>query len=67
VNNFPSCFRRGLGGGKPANPRLPLGLFPGQPAPGLYRRGVGILCTRHWRFLVTPTGKGVMQVSLNKS
>ena len=67
MNNLPSCFRRGPGGGKPANPRLPLELFPGEPTPGLYHRVAEALRTRHRRFLVTPTGKGFMQVSLNKS
>jgi len=28
MNNFPSCFRRGPGGGKPANRCSPLGLTP---------------------------------------
>jgi len=67
MNNFPSCFRRGPGGGKPAARRSPLGLFPGQPTPWLYDRVVEVLRTRHWRFLVMPTGKGFMQVSLNVS
>jgi hypothetical protein len=32
MNNFPSYFRRGPGGGKPANRRSPLGLIPGSRA-----------------------------------
>jgi hypothetical protein len=58
MNNFPSCFRRGPGGGKPANRRSPLGLFPGEPTARLYDRLAGVLCARHLRFLVMPTGNG---------
>ena len=47
--------------------RSPLGLFPGEPTPRLYDPVVEALRTRHWRFHVMPTGKGFMQVSLNKS
>jgi hypothetical protein len=43
-----------------------LGLFPGEPTPRLYYRVVEALRTRHWRFLVTPTRKGFVQVRLNK-
>ena len=50
-----------------ADRRSPLGLFPGEPTPRLYDRTVEVLRTRHWRFLVMPTGKGFMQVSLDKS
>jgi len=59
MNNFPSCFRRGPGGAKPANCRSPLGLFPGEPTPRLYDCVVELLRTRHWRFLAMPTGKGL--------
>ena len=48
MNNFPSCFRRGPGGGKPASRRLPLRLFPGEPTPRLYDRLVDVLRTRHY-------------------
>ena len=48
MNNFPSCFRRGLGGGKPANRRSPLGLFPGEPTARLYDRLVEVLRTGHY-------------------
>lgn len=51
----------------PAGRRSPLGLFRGQPTPRLYDRVIEILRTRHWRFLVVPTGKGVLHVSLTKS
>ena len=51
----------------PTDRRSPLGLFPGDPTPRLYRLVVGVLRTRHWRFLSMPTGKGFMQVSVNKS
>jgi hypothetical protein len=27
----------------------------------------GVCASRHWRFVVTPTGKGFMQVSLTKN
>jgi len=47
MNNFPSRFRRGPGGGKPANRRSSLGPFPGEPAPRLYDRVVEALRTRH--------------------
>jgi len=48
MNNFPSCFRRGPGGGKPANRRSPSGPFPGEPTPRLYDRVVEVLRTRHY-------------------
>jgi hypothetical protein len=48
MNNFPSCFRTGPGGGKPANLRSPLGLFPAEPTPKVYDRVVEILRTRHY-------------------
>ena len=51
----------------PADCRSPWGLFPGEPTPRLYERLVEVLRIRHWRFLVMPTGKGFMQVGLNKS
>jgi len=51
----------------PTDRQSPLGLFPGEPTPTLYDRVVEVLRTRRWRFLVRPTGKGFMQVSLNKS
>lgn len=50
-----------------ADHRLPLGLFPGQRTAELYDRVTEVLRTRRWRFLVMPTGKGFVQVSLNKS
>jgi integrase len=43
MNNSPSCFRRGPGGGKLADRRLPLGLLPGQPPLRLYDRVVELL------------------------
>jgi hypothetical protein len=67
MNNFLSCFGRGPWGGKPANPRSPLGMSPDEPTPKLYDRAVEALRTRDWRFPVMPTGKGIMQVRLNKS
>jgi hypothetical protein len=51
----------------PADHRSPLGLFPGEPTARLYDRVVEVLRARQRRFLVLPTGKGSMQVSLNKS
>ena len=66
MNNFPSCFRSGPGGGKPANRRSPLGLFAGAPTPRLYDRVAEVLRTRHWRFLSVPTGKGFIQLSLTR-
>ena len=51
----------------PVDRRSPLGLFPGEPTPRLYDRLVEVLRIRHGRFLVMPTGKGSMQVSLNMS
>ena len=51
----------------PADRRSPLGPFPGEPTPRLHDRLIEVPRTRHWRFLVMPTGKGFMQVSLNKS
>jgi hypothetical protein len=48
MNNFPSCFRRGPGGGKPANRRSPSGPFPGEPAPRLYDRVAEVMRTRHY-------------------
>jgi hypothetical protein len=47
-----------------ADHRLPLGLFPGQRTAELYDRVTEVLRTRRWRFLVMPTGKGFVQVSL---
>jgi hypothetical protein len=67
MNSFPSCFRRGRGGGKAANRRSPLALFPGEPTARLYDRLVEVLRNRHWRFLVVSAGKGFMQVSLDNS
>ena len=49
------------------NRRSPFGLFPGEPTARLYVRLVEVLRSREWRFLVMPTGKGFMQVSLNKT
>jgi hypothetical protein len=46
--------------------QLPLALFPGQPTAALYDRAAELLRPQHRRFLATPTGKGFMQVSLNK-
>jgi hypothetical protein len=43
------------------------GCFPGEPAARLHIRLVEVLRTRHWRFLVMPTGKGFMQVSLSNN
>jgi hypothetical protein len=66
----------------PANRRSPLGLFPAQPTPRFYDPLIEVprtrhysrrieqavtVVTRHWRFLVMPTGKGFIKVSLNKS
>ena len=51
----------------PADRRSPLGLFPGEPTARLCDRWVEVLRTRHGRFLVMPTGKGFMQVSLGES
>ena len=51
----------------PADRRSPLGLLPGELTPSLYDRVVEVLRTRYWRFLVMPTGKGFMEVCLNKS
>jgi len=46
MKNFSSCFRRGPGGGKPANRRSPLGLYPGEPTPRLDDRVVEVPRTR---------------------
>ena len=46
MNNFPSCFRRGPEGGKPANRRSPLGLFPGQRPGRRLRNQEGIMLIR---------------------
>lgn len=51
----------------PVDRRSPLGLSPGEPTPKLCDRLVEVLRLRHWRFLVMPTGKGFVQVSLNMS
>jgi len=51
----------------PNDRHSPLATFPDQPTPRLYDRVVEVLCTRHWRFLVVPTGKGLIQGSQNKS
>jgi hypothetical protein len=51
----------------PNDRQSPLGPFPGLPAPRLHGRVVEVLRPRRWRFLVMPTGKGFMQVCLNKS
>jgi hypothetical protein len=48
MHNLPSCFRRGPGGGEPANRRSPLALFPGGPALRLYDRVAEVLPTRHY-------------------
>ena len=48
MNNFPSCSRRGPGGGKPANRRSSLALFAGEPTPRLYDRVVEVLRTRRY-------------------
>jgi hypothetical protein len=63
MNNFPSCFRRGPGGGKPANRRPPVGQFPGEPTRRPHDRLGEVLRMRHWRFLVMPSVKGFMPVS----
>ena len=39
----------GPGGGKPANRRSPLGLFPGEPTPRLYDRVVEVLRWQSFR------------------
>jgi len=51
----------------PADRRSTLGLFPGKPSPRLYDRVVEVLRTRQRRFLVLPTGKGFVEVRLNRS
>jgi hypothetical protein len=51
----------------PPDRRSPLGLFPGPPVWRSSDRAVEVLRTRHWRFLVLPTKRGFMQVSLNLS
>jgi len=51
----------------PVDCRSPLGLFPGEPAARLSDRIVEVMRTQHRRFLVMPSEKGFMQVSLNKS
>jgi hypothetical protein len=59
MNNFPSCFRSGPGGGKPANRRSPLGLFAGAPTPRLYDRVVEVLGSKKRcsaRLAVQPCG-----------
>ena len=63
-NNFPSCLKRGPRGGRPGNRRSPLALFAGEPTARLYGHAAEVLGTRHGRFLVMPTGKGFMQLSL---
>ena len=67
MKKLPSCFRRGQGVVNPNDRHSPLATFPDQPTPKLYDRVVEVLCTRHWRFLVVPTGKGLIQGSQNKS
>jgi hypothetical protein len=59
--------RLGVVNNSPADRPSPLGLLPGEPTLRLYDRVVEVLRTRHWRFLVMPTWKGLMEVSLNKS
>jgi hypothetical protein len=63
MNKLPSCFRRGQGVVNPNDRQSPLAPFPGQPTPRLDDRRVEFLRPRHSRSLVTPTGKGFMQVS----
>jgi hypothetical protein len=58
--------RLGVMNNSPTDRRSPWGPF-GEPAPRPYDRVVEVLRTRHWRFLAMPTGKGFMQVSINRS
>jgi hypothetical protein len=50
----------------PNDRRSPLAPFPGEPILDLYVCAAETLRTRCWRFLVALTGKGFVQVSLNK-
>lgn len=51
----------------PADRRSPLGLLPVKPTARPYKRAVEVAHIRDRRFLVMPTGKDFMQVSLKNS
>lgn len=51
----------------PADRRSPMGLFRGKPTARFYDRAAEILPYGHWHFLLMPTGKVFVQVSLDKS
>ena len=67
MNDFSSCFRREPRGGDPNDRRSSLALALGRSTARLCDRVVEDPRTQPWRFLVTSTGSGFMQVDLNNS
>ena len=51
----------------PDNLRSPSGLFRGEPTAKLCDRAMEVVRARQWCFLPVRTGKGFLEVILNKS